>query len=225
MILIKLRRIVYKAIICLALFFSPIVIQADETLWDLEKSENGILVYQRTVGDSEYKETYGVVRIESSMDSLVALLKDTGSYESWMYNCSYAVTVEQINDKDRIDYMIFDSPAFISDREVYIYSSFNYNGETQKVTIELESKDHHGDHKYHKGGNVQIVDLKGYWSFNEIASEIVDVRYQIYSNPEVFFVSATDSNMVFSVFNTLNNMRKIVKQATYRDTNIQYKIP
>ena len=66
--------------------------------WDLTKETNNIRVYTRSVEGSSFKEYKGVVQIEASLSSLVALVDDVLDYPNWIHTCIEATVLKRIDE-------------------------------------------------------------------------------------------------------------------------------
>src|SRR5580765_5071510 len=91
---------------------------ADSTDWVLKKNENGIAVYTRYAEGSHLKEVRVVNVVESSLSGLVALLLDIKNYPNWIYACSEASVLKEINNHEQYQYQVTDVPWPVSDRDV-----------------------------------------------------------------------------------------------------------
>jgi len=55
--------------------------------WDLAKEGHGIQVSTRKVSGSKFKEYKGIMTVEASLSSLVALVNDVPAYPKWIDTC------------------------------------------------------------------------------------------------------------------------------------------
>ena len=216
--------IIMRLFIIVSIFFACITstnIQAETTDWKSARDDGDIRVFQRNMKGYRYKETYGQVQIKTTLAALVSLLNDVMAFKEWMHKCKYAITKDKINLFERTDYMVIESPIFITNRDVYIHSLVEYEQGAKQVTIKINSDESFLKNK----NNVRIRDLKGYWRFREVAPGYVDVHYQIISDPNILFKYGANQNMVKTVYSTLEKMKAMVVQNKYRQSTILDSIP
>src|SRR5436305_406504 len=108
---------------------------ADSTDWVLQKNENGITVYTRHAEGSHLKEVKVVNVVESSLSGLVALLLDVKNYPNWIYACSQASVLKDINKLEQYQYQVTDVPWPVSDRDVASHFKIEQDLTTKIVSV------------------------------------------------------------------------------------------
>ena len=182
--------------------------------WELAKSSDGITIYTREVADSASKEFKGVVRITTSMNSLLNLMNDTGAYSQWLHSCILAKVLRQNSKISRTSYSVIKAPWPVSNRDIVTTSKIEHDKKTGVVTIHLWAEP---DLYPEQAGNVRVRKMKGYWKFIPNEKNNVTVIYSVHSEPGGSLPDAVANASIIDIpFNTLRNMRKIVQNQKYQ---------
>jgi hypothetical protein len=186
---------------------------ADDGNWVVKKNEAGVQVQQQQSG-SPHETTKGVVEVEATLDALAALLKDISACPRWVHDCKEGRLVETISPAERITYTVIYLPFPLQDRDMYIDSVIRYQRKAGTIVISLMGRENYAPPQ---PGRTRVLDLRGSWVFQQASPGHVRVNYQIQANPQAPFNGPTNDHMVESVFNTLQNLREVVKDDKYRD--------
>jgi hypothetical protein len=184
--------------------------------WVLEKKEAGIQIFLREVAGSGLKEFKGVIYLNNTrLASLVKLLDDTESYTDWVHNCKEAKLLNKISERERITYMVIDSPWPVRDRDSINYSIINQDAKSLAIRIQVIGKMNFiGE----KPGLVRIPIIRGYWLFKPLKDGTTMVVYQMHSEPGGFIPDwLANSSVVDIPYFTLLKLRAMVKKKKYRD--------
>jgi len=203
-------------IIILFFIISTFGLRADnfQSAFTLELDKDNIKVYTRVHEGATLKEFKGVVTIRTSLSSLVALMDDTDSYTNWMHDCIKSTLVDHPNPSERTTYIINDAPWPVSQRDMFIYSRTTQNKKTKIVTIALEGR---STFRPEVKGYVRVTTLKGSWKFTPLEKGLVEITYQVYSDPGGSLPPILANSTVVDIpYHTLKNMRTFVQQARYQ---------
>lgn len=184
--------------------------------WVLEKKKAGIQVFLRDVAGSGLKEFKGVIHLNNTrLASLVKVLDDTESYTEWIHKCKEARLLKKISERERITYLVIDSPWPVRDRDSINYSIIHQNKKSLAIRIQIiAKKDFIGE----KSGLVRIPMMKGYWLFKPLKDRTTMVVYQMHSDPGGFIPHWLANSSVIDIpYCTLLKLRAIVKKKKYRD--------
>ena len=180
----------------------------------LEIDKDNIKVFTRVHEGATLKEFKGVVTIRTSLSALVALMDDTNSYTNWMHDCVKSALVEHPNPSERTTYIVNDAPWPVSQRDMFIYSRTTQNKETKMVTIALEGR---ATFRPEIKGYVRVTTLKGSWRFTPLKKGLIEVTYQVYSDPGGSLPQILANSTVVDIpYHTLKNMRTFVQQERYQ---------
>ncbi len=201
---------IFIRIFCLLLIlFAPVYADGQ---WVLKKEESGIQVQQQN-GDKAV--TKGVMLVDATPDALIAVLRDAPACPRWVFGCKQGKLVETISPAERINYTLLSSPFPLEDRDIYMHSLTRYQRKNNTITVTLTGREKYAPEQE---GRTRVLDLRGYWAFQQLNDGTVRVTYQLYSNPQVALgVSAVNEHMVKSVFGTLQGLRKLAKEPQYHD--------
>ena len=109
--------------------------------WKKIDSNSGITVYERWVqanGDLKVRERKGEMTINSSMNSVLSVLRDPTSPKLWMENVSDAYLISRISEDEWSSYIYFSMPWPFDNRDMVSISKLKYSNPAS-VTIEMTS--------------------------------------------------------------------------------------
>jgi hypothetical protein len=161
--------------------FFGLTMQAEESNWELEKDKNGIKVWTRRMPDSKLKEYKGAVLLNTTIDKLVYIFKNTKYHDKLLYKCQpgSVTVVKKLSDLDFYTYMIINAPM-VKDRDVVTHYSIMAPDATGAVTINLEGA---ANLVPVKEDFVRVPKMKGFWKFVPQGNGKVLVVHQAYSSP------------------------------------------
>lgn len=204
----------FIALLCL--FLLPFgQVYADEASWVVRQNEDGIRIEQQQTG-SPHETTRGVVEVGATLEALAALLKDIEACPRWVHGCKEGRLVKTISPARRIAYSVLDTPFPLQDRDMYVESVVRYNRKSGTLVIILTGRENYAPEQ---PGRTRVLGLHGSWVFQQISPGHVRVTYQIQANPQAPFNGPSNDHLAESVFNTLQNLRKVVQEPQYRDAN------
>lgn len=187
---------------------------AESAPWELEvhDEDKGIQVFTRAVEGSPLKEFKGITQIQAPVEAFVTLLNDSEAATKWMHNVIEFKVVETTSDTENLVYTVNKTPWPVTDRDVYIRSSFSAD-ETGKVTstLKAEAFDEKND------DYIRISSLNGFWSFTPLETGLVEVVYQVHANPGGSLPDwLVNSIVVETPQETLENLQEIIKDEKYQ---------
>lgn len=181
--------------------------------WELAKDDEGVKVYTREIRGSAFKEYRAVMKIRASLSSLVALVDDIAQCHTWIETCTEGKLLKRINPKVSYTYTINRAPWPVSNRDAVVRNTISQDPQSRVVTISIRGVP---DYVPEKVGLVRVKKIKGYWRFAPLKNGVVEVLYQVHSEPGGNIPSWLVNSIVISQpFNTLRNMRKVVRQPKY----------
>lgn len=198
------QKLAIRAIALCAVLLPAFAYAADD--WRLDRDEDGIQVYTRAVEDSSLREFQAEMTIEADVETALRLLDDTPNLKNWLADCKKSERVEQIDEYTAINYVRYDQPWPVSDRDMYVRSQAHVNLEEGSAVVKLRGLP---DYKPPKKGAVRIPYMKGSWRFTPTEDGKTHVVYQAHAQPggsvPAFLANraSTDAPM-----ETLKNMRE-----------------
>lgn len=194
--------------LCAALL--PALAFANTGEWQLDRDEDGIQVHTRAVEDSALREFRAEMTIEAGVEPALRLLDDTANLCAWLADCKKSERMEQIDEYTAINYVQYDQPWPVSDRDMYVRSQAHVDLEAGSAVVEMRGLP---GYKPEKDGMVRIPYLKGSWRFTATEDGKTRVVYQAHAQPggsvPAFLANraSTDAPM-----ETLKNMREQLQQ-------------
>ncbi len=202
----------------LALLFLLIIMTHAYT-WETVKNGSGITVGVQNVAGSQIKEFMAITETESTLSAIVAILDDTSAYTRWNYRCSEARLLQKKSDFERITYIVISSPWPVADRDIAVKSVIAQDPKTGVVTVTLKGLP---SYTPLKDGTVRMTSLSGYWRLEPLGAGRVRVVYRLHSEPGGSVPdSLVNSSLVDIPYNTLWNLRNLVRQSPYRDVRFK----
>jgi ribosome-associated toxin RatA of RatAB toxin-antitoxin module len=185
---------------------------ADNT-WKLSKQKKGIQVYLRDTPGSALKSFKGVIHIPAKLVALVSVIEDTKAYPQLLHHCKTAHDIKSTGKNDAYKYIVTGMPWPVKDRDAIVYSVMQQNKQTKQVEIKMSASP---NTLPLKAGKVRISKMVGRWVLSP-EKEGTKVTYEMSVDPAgklpKFLVNALSTDMPF---NTLNNLRNLVKKPVYK---------
>jgi hypothetical protein len=148
--------------------------------WELNKDDDGIQIYTRTVEGQQLNEFKGVVTINHSIDALGTFFTDFDNLANWVYNCKKAELVKKIGDSEFFVHFITGNPWPVKDREFVLHYTIEQTRNSSAVTLRFT-----GESTINKQGknSIHMKDIVGYWHFTPIGTRQTKVEYQVLADP------------------------------------------
>lgn len=200
------------SVLLLVLAFSV----AQSQQWTLSKEKDGILIYTAQSG-SAYKMFKAEMIIDANLHGLIYLLKDARTVPKWMENVSEFELFGETDDFHWLSWTGVDLPWPVDNRDVV--SKQVMRKFTNGFCIDISSVP---DKIADRDGYVRLRVSEGLWSFEQLNNGKVRVIYQIAAEPTGIPAWVVNLFIVDSPYNTLANMREIVKEEPYKSVRLSY---
>ena len=189
---------------------------ADQQQWTLEKDEDAIKVYTRSVPDWPVRQFRGVVEIDARIESLLAILDDNASCPRWIHNCISGELLERPDTYHKYNYMQTKAPWPVKKRDSILYTTTSINGD--RVEIIGIAKP---DYRPHDRKFVRIPRQEVRWELAPLENGAIKVVFESVFDPGGSVPDwAVNRTIIDTPFHTLKNMRLLVKEPRYRDTEL-----
>ncbi len=205
-------------VISFLLLFLPCYAGKSET-WKLVKNKDGIKVYTRSISNSDLNELKAEILVHSSLNAIMALLRDIPNFKDWVYHCKESHELKKTGNE--VYYYQYTSVPFpISDRDLIIHSSWSQDEHTKVIYINGEG---HPNFIPAKKGVVRIQKFKSRWNLVPKGKGEVLIEYEISVDPAGWVPSwLVNLSAVEGPYETCKNLRNILKSAKY--TNAQHVV-
>jgi len=198
--------------------------------WKLAKESDGIQVYTRNIPNSDIKEFKGISKMQTSMDSLMAVWDDTNSCPKWFHQCKKPLLIKKLDFNNRYLYQISDFPFPASDRDILTHMIVSRNKATKAVTIEMKNAAHYCKgktspvcKKINASSEVRVVASDGKLQFQPLKAGGIKVIWRQYIEPAGklpdWLVNAVVVDMPFK---TLTNLAKLAKTKKYQQAKLKF---
>ncbi|MBD3649632.1 MAG: START domain-containing protein, partial [Pseudomonadales bacterium] len=189
-----------------------------EESWRLDREEDGIRVYTRSVDDSRYRAFRGVVELETSLPGAVGLLDNTAACEEWLHLCKESHLIKEVDWSERYIYQISDLPFPASTRDAVFQASISQqaNGD---IHIDLTSyPDFIPETKY-----VRIRDSHGQYLLQKIGEHTTRLTWTMYIDPGGSLPAFLVNRLLTDIpFKSLEQFRNVVRQDKYQALEFRY---
>ena len=202
-------------------FFLLSFVQKDVkvTQWETVKKRNNITVYSRENSLSEIKEIRAETTINTSLSSLVYLIKHIERQTDWAYSIKEAKVVRHYSNFHWVAYTMTDAPWPVDDRDCVTDVIMRQLSDS---TIYIKSYVVDSILKPKKDV-VRIPMIKAHWLLTPINDHKTSVRFQI-----LLELGGSVPSWVVNLFietgpyNTLRDFKKEVEKEKYKKIKLPY---
>ncbi|HEC16701.1 MAG TPA: hypothetical protein ENI99_09070 [Sedimenticola sp.] len=108
--------------------------------WTEVKNRDGIGIFTKQSPDSPIVLAKGLVIIEASPEAIVEVLDDNGGHTEWIPYLLESRRLEAVDDRERLEYNLFDAPWPASDRD-FVFRVTAHPGEQQgRIVFRMKSE-------------------------------------------------------------------------------------
>ena len=191
-----------------ALWVAMSAAHARDTGWEVVLEAGNLQVWQRPYAGSSLNEIRGQLRVRSSLNALMALLKDAPFNRHWVYRSGGAGMLEESGYEQAYVYGIVDAPWPMHDRDTVVRFDYEQHPITKAITIGITN---FPDYLPHRDDLVRVPDFGGFWRLEPGEGGWVNVTYQVYGDPGGWIpVWIANRAAEVSVINTLTNLPSVV---------------
>lgn len=187
--------------------------------WELQKDQDNIKIYVKKNNNHAVNEVKAVTRFSSSLNGLVAFVKDIAMHEQYIERCKAAFIIKNVNDSELYYYQETEAPWPVSNRYAVIYYKIS---QAANKTVTIQSHNVTGLLPQ-KANMVEVPALKANWTFTPKGNGVVEGEYYLYVNPggniPVWLINLF---LVDGPYNTLLKMKKLLAQSKYQGAKSSY---
>lgn len=192
-------------VVMVALASAPLSAGSD---WQLVHSSDRLTVERRDYKGSDLDEIRGVLRLDASLNAVMALLKDASFNEQWVYRSGGARVLQEMGYPEAYVYGVVDAPFPMVDRDTVVRFDFEQDPVSREITIAITNFPQFAPEA---DGLVRVPDFGGFWHLRPLTDQGVMVTYQVYGDPGGWIpIWMANRAAVLSVQNTLENMQAAV---------------
>lgn len=176
--------------------------------WETVFDEGGVTVQRRPYRDSPLMEMKGEVRVASSLNALMALLKDADFNRHWVYRSGGARILSESGYRQAYVYGVVDAPWPLQDRDTVVRFDYSQELATREIIITITN---FPEYIPAEPGLVRVPDFGGFWRLRPLPTGEVDVTYQVRGDPGGWVpVWIANYAAAVSVTRTLQNLPHVV---------------
>lgn len=150
--------------------------------WHKINESDGIKVYAKDHPERSLPSFRGVGVVKASVRDILAVLFDTAHNCEWMDRCVESRVLKEVGETERIVYTRTGAPWPVSDRDVIVRTSVQYDARTGQVRSPFESvRSYPGAAPV--DGVVRMTTLAGYYHFVPLGDERTRVTFEVDADP------------------------------------------
>ncbi len=207
-------------IIYLTIMLSIMVLASE---WTLVKAKNGVSVYTAEVEGSDFLAYRGETVVNASIASVVAVLYDTPNCTSWLHECSFGLTLEELSFEENYIYESYDLSFPVSDRGLILRSSLVW--EDKKAVLSVHDANDYCDKstnprcvKVKRLGLTAIPRSKGAYTLTRLDANKTSIVWQAHTNPGGSIPTWMVNMLVVDMpYYSLLNLRTVAKEDQYKE--------
>ena len=147
--------------------------------WKLVLDKNGIQVFTQDIDDSKHHRFKAVGTVNTSVESLVYLMRDPVNMDQWLHSCYDIKVVEDIDPATRLFHMKNETPIIVKDRDLVLVQRMMRVADDH-VIVELVSKP---DAVPEQKKYVRVPMFEGAWNLKQIDANSSWVEYHGFGDP------------------------------------------
>ena len=190
-----------------------------ENDWGKMHKKEGITCRYRNVENSDYKEFRAEVVLNSNLNTVVAVLRDTKNWHKWSY-CGKKAELLKIEGNDVYQYIETEIPWPFPNRDLVYHCKYLQDSNNYNVRVDIEGLP---DYVPEKKNIVRVQYTKGHWELIPLSENKVKVVFQMHiesgGNVPAWFANVASSE---SPFETLKNLRERVKLKQYHQQKFDF---
>ncbi|GGX57934.1 START domain-containing protein [Saccharospirillum salsuginis] len=147
--------------------------------WELDREEDDIQVFTRTVPGYDVIEVRGTTRIKAPIDQLVAAVSDAAQCPHWIPSCATAEVVDRRSDTEFAMYRRIKNTFPFKDRDYVLEFRIERDVDNGGVIVTFEDRKDSAD----RGCCVRMERYAGFWRFTPLDRGDVEITYRVHLLP------------------------------------------
>lgn len=181
--------------------------QLNANNWEKAKEDQGVVVYTRSVDNSQMKEFRAQTLINAPAHKILDVLINFAAYPQWVYNYQGTQQIKKISESEYIYYTVISAPWPVTNRDLVVRLVQQKTDYGYKITISADNTI-----MKPKPDLVRMVTFKGTWELHQKGNS-TEVISQIHGDPSGMIPSwLANSIMVDGPISTLSSMHQMVKK-------------
>jgi hypothetical protein len=175
--------------------------------WSLEKQEDGITVYTRSVAGSDIKEFKGNGIVEADLESVLAVLRDSDRYQDWFPECPESKLLSREGNVSH-QYSVTAAPWPVDDRDNIFRTVLSRDETTGAVGISIGAAPRFYPEQ---PGRVRVQNAEGSWRLEPEGDQRTRVVFTMHLEPGGGIPAwLINRRIVSTPFGAISNLRAFV---------------
>ncbi|MCU7937879.1 MAG: hypothetical protein KZQ64_14045 [gamma proteobacterium symbiont of Bathyaustriella thionipta] len=203
------------------------VLASSQYDWQLVRDDDGIQVYLKEFWADPIKSFRGIAHINSSVDSLLAVIIDINACTDWVHRCKNPILLLRKSFSECYHYQVHKLPFPAQNREFIFHSQISRSTQTGAVRIQMRAIPEFCQINSKKCSAIKkslLVRVKhshGHYLLEPVAKNITKVTWTHHTNPEghlpIWLVNKLIKDMPYR---TLQGLRKKVLSPKYQKAKL-----
>lgn len=195
--------------------------------WKMVRDEDGIQIYLKSFWADDVKSFRGIIHINSSVDSLLAVILDIDACTDWIHRCKKPLLLSKISFSETYHYQVHQLPFPAQNREFIFHSKVSRSPKTGSVNIHMKAVPEFCQHNHKQCSlipNASLIRVKhshGHYQLDPIGKNITRVIWTHHTDPEGHLPTWLINSLVKEMpFRTLQGLRKKVLNHKYQKARL-----
>ncbi len=223
-------KIISQVLLSLALLLNFSELTAANYDWKLFHEVNGVKVYVRDIDRNNIVEFKGITRINASIDSILAVLRDHPACPDWFHHCDRAEIIQNVSFTERYHYQQCSLPFLLKKRDFIFHSFLTQNPLTDTFVITLIASPDYCIHKtssqcraINSSTDIRVRSAYGYILLEPLHDATTRVTWNQHTDPGGMIPTFLINQLAQDVpLKSLTNLRKIVQARKYQLSRLIY---
>lgn len=186
--------------------------------WHSVSDDGSVSVQHREYQGSALHEIRGVTRLRTSLNAVMALLKDAHFNSQWVHRSGGAKILKENGYAQAYVYGIVDAPWPIRDRDAVVRFDYGQHPESAEILVKITNFPTFTEPE---SQYVRVPDFGGFWRLRPQTDGWVEVTYQVHGDPGGWIPAwLANAAAIRSVTRTLKNMASVVGR--YSDATSEF---
>lgn len=147
---------------------------SSQTVWKLEKDNQGIKVYTGDMENARYKSIRVVCTLEGNYDKLIRILTEVENHKDWVYKTKSATLIKKNSDLDFLYYSITSMPWPMDNRDAVVHLVINKEKLPASLIVDAKSEP---TQLPKKEGLVRIPYSHASWNISMVGTDRLHIEY------------------------------------------------
>lgn len=192
--------------------------------WELMRNQYGVQLYLGKIKGTNVKAFKGIVQVNSSINSLLAVMLDATACPNWVHDCERSYLVHDKGIRDRYVYQSYDLMFPAGKRDYLFYASVNHNPITHSIRISMKAAPNYCKNNpipecaaINQSENIMIQKSTGSYLLEPMPDGSTRITWEQFTDPAGNLPGFIVNQLVLNVpFMTLKGLQDIVKEKKYQ---------